>query len=168
MRALSKIKFSVLGEVSQRTGLYMTGLFFFLTGVSAGITRNLRAGVSLGTGAPISVFAALVISTLPFVFVIICSPFLIGTIGLCAVMVWQGLLFGCGPVMPLGLVQISLGAPAAVYFFAKGLGLSLKWCKIKRATSAMRLSAVMELLPSAFVCMLIQFFSRIPACVMGG
>ena len=168
MSVINRLRFAVSGELAQDTWQYVTGLFFLLVGVSAGITCHIRAGISLGAGAPMSFLSAVVVSTLPFAFMLIASPFFVGIVGICAVMVWQGLLLGCGPVMPLGLLQISLGVPTALFMFKKGFGLSLKWCKIKRATPAMRVAAVTELFPPAFVCVVIQLVSRIPACAMGG
>lgn len=162
MRSLRK---AALAEMNQGMGQYLTGLFFFLTGVFSGIVCASRAGLSLGAGANGGVFSALFLSAAPFALMIVCAPFLMGVIGLCGVMLWQGLLFGCAPAFPFGLIEMAVCIPAALYLFKKSLSVSLKWCKIKRATSQMRIAAVSELFAPALACMLACFLSRLPACI---
>lgn len=168
MRIFSRLKYAFSNELFQESGLYLVGLFFFLSGIFAGLTCHLRAGASLGAGAAMGVFSAIVMSVLPFALIIMCAPFLLGAVGLCSVMIWQGLLFGCGPSLPLALLQMLFCLPPLFYMYRRGLSLSLKWCKIRRANAQIRLGEVSALLPAAFICSAIQFISRIPAFLPGG
>ncbi len=157
------LKYTLANELSGGFGYYLTAFFFFLTGFFAGITCYMRAGISLGAGGAQGILWALFLSVAPFALMLFCAPFFVGLAGICAVMTWQGLLFGAGPALPMALLQIAVCLPALLFVCRKSLSLSVKWCKIKKATSGMRLSGVSEILPAALLSCTLCFISRIPA-----